>query len=937
MTLPSKFEAILKENQTLHSIILDTITSFEPIYKDNKLFFFEEYTDHGIRHIESVLASAEHLVTEDSLKNLTAKDIGLFILSVILHDIGMHCEFSTFVSLLSGEYDKFKITSLDEKTWKELWDDYLTEVKRFSSLQKKNIFGNEFQQYTEPDLSNKDNLNGYDKKLIGEFIRRHHARLAHEIAFNGLFGNKNEKISFGNEKLSLLYRQLCGIIARSHGMNLRDTFEYLTEIASEGWRNPDDINVIFLMVLLRIADYIQIDKTRASSFLLKLKSFNSPVSLKEHTTHLSIESLSFNQPDNEKIYASCRPSNSEMLIKLKTLFSDIQKELDISWAVLGEVYGFFPTLIPKIKYRRISSNLEDSSFLNKLHFVPLRVKFEVNNDLSRLLVAPLYGNNPTYGIRELVQNSVDACLERNHIEQQRPTSTFVPLVKVSITNIDEGSSLFQITDNGKGMSLDEILNYFLNVGSSFRKSLSWKKKFIDEEGHSSVNRNGKFGIGVLAAFLIGDELTIKTRHYSEEIVYSFNTSIDSDYIDIKKELGTDGPIGTSISIIISNDKKNEILQKNKPRHEMVRVWTDWYVNDFPKVEYYLDNEIVKRSITIDRRNINSFNTDNFKRIEWKYLENKSNNNTNNHVSTMVVCNGIIITTNLEHAKTKFIETDNREPHTIVIEKKPSFLFEDPEGIFPIKLDRNEIDCIELPFEKELYIEVVKDFIGQLLTLTVDVSKFIKAQKISNSNSSLIFSKEGYSLNIDYFIEKLRQKNLCLLKVITSQNNISNTFLDYENCVIFPKTNEKINLTWQEENVAPYFGGRVFLKNKNYQELFIEKTKRLAGYIKQSHVLIFENEDFVIYEYREPTGTIYMSKSTVFADLESRQKIDIDGIESIQEIKFDHLRLKGGEVLNKFLNDYIGDDIIIPYDLADRKLRYSKAFSELEVYMNNNYL
>jgi len=62
MKIPEKFKRILETNQTLQSIILDIITSFQSVFDDNKLFFFEEYTDHGIKHIESVLASAELLL-----------------------------------------------------------------------------------------------------------------------------------------------------------------------------------------------------------------------------------------------------------------------------------------------------------------------------------------------------------------------------------------------------------------------------------------------------------------------------------------------------------------------------------------------------------------------------------------------------------------------------------------------------------------------------------------------------------------------------------------------------------------------------------------------------------------------------------------------------------------------------------------------------------
>ena len=75
MKIPFRFEEILKQNQTFYSIVLDVITSFESILKDNKLYFFEEYTDHGINHIESVLDSCEFIITDDSYKNLNPNEV----------------------------------------------------------------------------------------------------------------------------------------------------------------------------------------------------------------------------------------------------------------------------------------------------------------------------------------------------------------------------------------------------------------------------------------------------------------------------------------------------------------------------------------------------------------------------------------------------------------------------------------------------------------------------------------------------------------------------------------------------------------------------------------------------------------------------------------------------------------------------------------------
>jgi len=935
MNIPPKFKSILESNQALHSVVLNTITKFQPIFDDNKLFFFEEYTDHGVKHIENVLEASEFIISDDSFKSMSAKDVAILILSIILHDIGMHIEFSTFKLLINGKYDKYRISTLDSSTWKELWTDYLTEAKRFSSKHKINIFGRDDVPFVEPNLTNKDNLNGYDKKLIGEFFRRHHARFAQEVAFGGICGNDEVEINpFDTEELLDIHRQMIGILARSHGTNIRDTFDYLKEIGSEAWINPDEVNIVFLMVVIRVADYIQIDKSRTSPYSLKIKSFSSPISIKEHKSHLSIQSINFNLSDREKIFVLCNPTNSEMLVKLKNLFVDIQKEFDIVWAVLGEVYGFIPTNKPRIKYRRISSNLDDKSYLKKLNFVPTQNSFVVNNDLSKLLVGPLYGNDPIYGVRELIQNAVDACIERNYIERQSGNEDYIPRIVVSVNLIDENQSEFRITDNGKGMSLNEIQHYFLNVGTSFRSSLEWKKDFVSDDGHSVVNRNGKFGIGVLAAFLIGDNISVDTNHFNENVSYKFEAQISSEFIEIYKT--NNSAFGTTISLLINNSIRTRLLDRaDKYSEEM--LFTDWFVYDFPEIVYLVDGIIQDRDKWINRSEFHSFSTREFERIEWNYTTFKNLYYKSWDLKNFVICNGIIITKNLESDKSMF-EYNHTYPKRKsrstyehypmqVIFYKPSLMIDDKEGLFPLKLDRNDIDCIELPFEEELLIEVSKKLIADILTKKINIKDGITKNTFEYHFLEILYSKEGFTFSFDYFLDVLKRRKFNLLHIITAESVITKSFLDFQPCLIFPKFKEKINLTGQEYNVGSACGARILLKQKNYNELFLSETKRITKSIKKNHVIEFTNSDFLIYNLYD-----YNQSTVVFKNMDFYTQEIIDSIESIQEISFDFFYSVGGKILNGLLKEYIGDNVIIPYDIEKRKKIYKKAFEELHMFM-----
>jgi molecular chaperone HtpG len=911
MRIPEKFETILKQSQPLYSIVLDVITSFQPILDDNKLFFFEEYTDHGIKHIESVLKSSEFIISDESFKMLTPKEVAILILSIILHDVGMHIEFPMFVALIEGKYDDVIVKEIDSKSWAELWKEYLSEVKRFSSQQKKNVFGDEFKPFDEPDLINKDNLNGYHRKLIGEFMRRHHPRLAHEIVFNGLIGVNGSKIEFSSDKMSTLYKQLTGIVARSHGISLRKTFSYLQAIGSTVWANPDDVNVIFLMTVLRIADYIQIDETRIDPILLKLKTFNSPISLKEFETHLAINSINFKNSDSERIVILCKPQNAEMYIKLQNLFTDIQKELDTSWAVLGEVYGFLNEK-PNIKFRRITSNLDDKNYLESLPYVPRKIGFEVNNELSKLLVGPLYGNNPTYGVRELIQNSVDACKERMHIEIQKGNVQYKGLVTVSVNKTNEENYIFTIRDNGKGMNIDEILLYFLSVGTSFRKSLSWKKQFIDEAGVSTVNRNGRFGIGVLAAFLIGDELSVKTKNYENDIIYSFETKIDSHFINIRKERELQFFVGTEIIIKMSKSQY-DFLVLNK---DGFTKWFEWFVDKIPNVKYYLNNKEIK-SRSINLSGINKFDTKDFKNITWKY---KSADN-NSEYFPGISCNGIIIKGISYNGSNG---TFNLKKGGDIVNHRPLFMFDDYESLFPLKLDRNGIDCYILPFEEELYTDVAKSTIAKLLDLDIRTDQYITKSDLQNPYINILFTKNGFVPAIDYFLNKLENQNYKIIKMIVS-GNISEKYLDLsENCLI-NYCNEKIKFTTSESHVAPICGGRILLKRDIYNDLFLSEKNRITKYAKRIHKVEEENDNYVVYSFLN-----YNSSKHKIMDFNIDPSTQL---QSIQELNFNYFnKNKGGVILSQLLEKYIGENLIIPYDMDERKQIYSKAYEELDSYL-----
>ena len=554
MRIPKYLQKKLDEDNSLSGCVRSSIAEFEPWIKLNSLPFFPEYTDHGLAHIEGVLETANGLMSESSRELFTSGDSATLILAVLLHDVAMHLSEDSFLYLVQPKSYSQIINGFDDKSWSLLWEEFISEAKHFDGRKLAAIFGD-----TSPILPLPKDAKDFTKRdclLIGEFLRRHHPRLAHEIALYGVPTSQTDKLRL--KEVPPYLADLAGLVARSHGLPLRSCFNYL-EKNYYSLRDFKGIHVIFHMSLVRVADYLQIEDDRAPQQALKIKKLCSPISQGEWKSHLAIRDVRFASDDPEAIFVDAQPSDVKTYLRIKKLLAGLQTELDASWAALGEVYGRFENeRLDKLglKLRRVRSNLDnESEFAKRVSYVPVTAKFQAAGaDLLKLLIRPLYGNRPEIGIRELLQNSVDAVRELKKYKNSKELNG-EPIVQdsdiiIALSSSADGSRWFSIYDRGIGMTTQVILDYFLTAGASYRNSEEWQKQFDSADGKSIVLRSGRFGIGALASFLLGNEITVLTRHVNvpENEGIKFTATLDSEVVELRK---VSTPVGTTISILIS--------------------------------------------------------------------------------------------------------------------------------------------------------------------------------------------------------------------------------------------------------------------------------------------------------------------------------------------------------------------------------------------------
>lgn len=745
--LPELFVQKLREVPALSAAVHETFNSFSPWLTQSGMPFFPGFTDHGPQHINDVLKTSLSLMSDDARSLVGPNDIAVLTLAVLLHDCGMHVTHDTFRALVTDNSDPI-IHGFGDRPWAQLWKDFLSEARRFSDEKLFAIFGD--RQPLRVDDLDISNINERECYLIGEFLRRHHTRLAHEIAIDGVPHHSGSRLEI--QGIDSEFKDMAGLVARSHGTSIRSTFDYIKNtygLVSESRR----VKLPFLMAVLRIADYVQVQSERALKSLLSVKELRSPISRQEWRNHFAVRDVSMRHEDPEALYVHANPGDVKTFLRLDSLFKDIQRELDETWATLGEVYGRQEELSPLgLTIRRVRSNFDSLDvFSRNVTYLPIRARFDASGpDLLKLLVGPLYNYNYTVGIRELLQNAVDACRELVDIyavTAMDATRDAEPSVSIDIIEDDDGTAWVTISDSGVGMTVETVTNYFLVAGASFRNSEVWKRQHTDDRGFARVLRGGRFGVGALAAFLLGEEITVKTRHVSHPASggIEFTARIDETSIELRRcNLPSSG---TSIRIRVIDPKIVKSLrpmifpsQLKNNGLETIERWNeiDWFVQNEPKVRYSWDGFTQETDYQPKVRYTGTYvpsgnrlvptvgrpengwreipNPGPYQAIYWKYattaehIDEDAADKTVKYLSNDdIVVNGIWVESLSDYSNRCFLDTgnDGDAPGPYYSVKRPSMAIFDPSGICPINLQRNAIAFERMGVDKHIAMEVMQ--------------------------------------------------------------------------------------------------------------------------------------------------------------------------------------------------------------------------------------
>src|SRR6201996_144604 len=166
----------------------------------------------------------------------------------------------------------------------------------------------------------------------------------------------------------------------------------------------------------------------------------------------------------------------------------------------------------------------------------------------------LYSDNEIF-LRELVSNAVDAVQKIKRLSSlgQYNHEITDPLVSVSL---DKDKKTITISDNGLGMTAEEIKKYINQI--AFSGATEFMEKFKDAKDANEII--GKFGLGFYSAFMVASQVEINTLSYQPDAEPARWVCDGSTEFEITE--GTRTTRGTDIILHI-NAESEEFLDQYK--------------------------------------------------------------------------------------------------------------------------------------------------------------------------------------------------------------------------------------------------------------------------------------------------------------------------------------------------------------------------------------
>jgi len=214
----------------------------------------------------------------------------------------------------------------------------------------------------------------------------------------------------------------------------------------------------------------------------------------------------------------------------------------------------------------------------------------------------LYTDHEVF-LRELVSNAVDAIAKLKMVSRSGEYSGEIGEPEITIT-IDKDNKTLSVSDNGIGMTAEEVKKYINQV------AFSSAEEFIEKyKSNSDQSIIGHFGLGFYSSFMVARQVEIDTLSYQDG-AQAVHWTCDGSPI-FKLEDSARIQRGTTITLTLM-DEETEYLETSRIR-QLIKTYCD-----FMPVPIKLDGETINRQKAPWRESPNNLTQEDYLEL-YRYL------------------------------------------------------------------------------------------------------------------------------------------------------------------------------------------------------------------------------------------------------------------------------------------------------------------------------
>ena len=201
--------------------------------------------------------------------------------------------------------------------------------------------------------------------------------------------------------------------------------------------------------------------------------------------------------------------------------------------------------------------------------------------LLHLMVHSLYSNREIF-LRELISNANDACDKLRFLALDAPDLMEADAEMSVRISVDPGSKELVISDNGIGMTRDDVIS---NLGTIAKSGTAEFIKNLSGDSKQDANLIGQFGVGFYSAFIVADRVVVRTRRAGNDAADAVEWSSDGDGQYTIKTIEK-AERGTEIRLTLKEDA-SEFGETYRIRHLVTKY------SDHVSIPVYLKNDVEK--------------------------------------------------------------------------------------------------------------------------------------------------------------------------------------------------------------------------------------------------------------------------------------------------------------------------------------------------------